>query len=330
MINLFKPCMGEEELESLRSIFESGWIGLGPETEQFEKQFAEYIGCRYAVGLNSATAALDLSLKLLNINHGDEVIAPTITFVSTAHVVKYNLAEPIFADVDEDLLIDLEDVARKITKRTKAIIPVHYAGRPVDMDRLKEIAGDIPIIEDAAHAAGSVYKGDRCGGLGTMGAFSFHAVKNLAMGDGGAITTDDKEIYERAKKLRWLGIDKSTWDRNNENRSYWWEYSVSEIGLKCHMNDISATIGLCNLKNLDKRVRRTGCHAEIFNKKFDQGSFAYLPGPLDYVKRVLVQRSFEQGWAPFDLRCLESSYMFVLIDGLPVAPPGIHIKNKIY
>jgi perosamine synthetase len=251
MIDLFKPCMGNEELESLRDIFKSGWIGLGPKTEQFEKEFAEYIGCEYAVGVNSATAALDLSLKLLNINHGDEVIVPTITFVSTAHVVRYNMAEPIFADVDNDLLIDLEDVARKITKRTKAIIPVHYSGRPVDMDRLKDIANGIPIVEDAAHAAGAVYNGRRCGNLGTMGAFSFHAVKNLAMGDGGAITTNDKELYERAKKLRWLGIDKSTWVRSDQNRSYWWEYSVDEIGLKCHMNDISASIGLVQLSKLD-------------------------------------------------------------------------------
>ncbi|HUW43734.1 MAG TPA: DegT/DnrJ/EryC1/StrS family aminotransferase, partial [Bacillota bacterium] len=229
MINLFKPNLGKEELDALKPVFESGWIGLGPKTEEFEIKFAEYIGTKYAIGLNSATAALDLSLKLLNINHGDQVIVPTITFVSTAHVVAYNLATPIFVDVDKNLLIDAEDVKRKITSKTKAIIPVHYSGRPVDMDKLKKVAGEIPIIEDAAHAVGSKYKEKNCGNLGTLGCFSFHAVKNLTMGDGGAITTNNKEFYERAKRLRWLGIDKGTWDRTEDNLSYWWEYDVTEI-----------------------------------------------------------------------------------------------------
>ncbi len=250
MIDLFKPQLGQEELDALKPIFESGWIGLGPKTEEFEEKFAEFIGTKYAVGVNSATAALDLSLKLLNIGYGDQVIIPTITFVSTAHVVAYNLATPIFVDVDENLSIDIEDVRRKITPRTKAIIPVHYSGRPVDMHKLEKVTGNIPIIEDAAHACGSVYKGKKCGNLGYLGCFSFHAVKNLAMGDGGAITMDNTKLYERAKKLRWLGIDKGTWDRTDRNKSYWWEYDVSEIGLKCHMNDIYDSIGLFQLKKL--------------------------------------------------------------------------------
>jgi len=251
MIKLFNPSLGEEEIEALREVFENGWIGLGPKTEEFERKFADYIGTKYAVGVNSATAALDLSLKLLNINHSDQVIVPTITFVSTAHVVAYNLATPIFVDVDENLSMDIEDLKRKITPKTKAIMVVHYSGRPADMDKIKEVAGNIPIVEDAAHAVGSKYKGSKCGSLGNLGCFSFHAVKNLTMGDGGAITTNNKEFYERAKRLRWLGIDKGTWDRTDDNKSYWWEYDVTEIGLKCHMNDISAAIGLVQLKKID-------------------------------------------------------------------------------
>jgi len=298
----------------LRSIFESGWIGLGPKTEQFEKQFSEYIGCRYTVGLNSATAALDLSLKLLGINHGDEVIVPTMTFVSTAHVVKYNLAEPIFADVDDNLLIDLEDVARKITKRTKAIIPVHYSGRPVDMDRLKEIAGDIPIIEDSAHAAGAVYKGARCGSLGTMGAFSFHAVKNLAMGDGGAITTDDEEMYERAKKLRWLGIDKSTWNRSDQNKSYWWEYSVGEIGLKCHMNDIAASIGLVQLSKL-----------EMMNARRKEIAERYTKGLLDVETPMMDTDDSKSSWHIYCIRCQRRNDLSVYLKDRGIMT-GVHYK----
>ena len=266
MIDLFKPRLGEEELASIRDTFSSGWVGLGPKTERFEKEFAEYIGCKYAVGLNSATSALDLSLQLIGVGRGDEVIVPTVTFVSTAHVVKYNLAEPIFADVDDDFLIDIDDVAKKITKRTKAIIPVHYSGRPVDIDRLRDVARGIPIIEDAAHAAGSSYKGKKCGSLGDIGCFSFHAVKNIAMGDGGAITTDDTDIYNRANRLRWLGIDKSTWARSDKNKSYWWEYAVDEIGLKCHMNDISASIGLVQLAKLDEANRRRRQIAEMYTR----------------------------------------------------------------
>jgi perosamine synthetase len=214
MLNVFKPDVGDAEIEAVAEVLRSGWWGLGPKTAEFEKRFASFIGVKHAIGVNSCTAALDLALKLLAIKNGDEVIVPTLTFVSTAHAVAYNLAYPIFADVDEETKnIDLEDVARKITVRTKAIIVVHYGGRPADLDELKKVAGDIPIIEDAAHACGARYKNHRVGANGNLTCYSFHAVKNLAMGDGGAVTTDDQAMSERVKRLRWLGIDKGTWDR---------------------------------------------------------------------------------------------------------------------
>jgi len=325
MINLFKPFMGEEELDSLRDVFKSGWIGLGPKTEQFEKEFAEYIGCKYAVGLNSGTAALDLSLRLLNIKHGDEVILPTMTFVSTAHVVKYNQADPIFADVDSNLLINLEDVDRKITKRTKAIIPVHYAGRSVDIDELRAIVryrfgysrDDIPIIEDAAHATGSIYRGRKCGSLGTMGCFSFHAVKNLAMGDGGAITTNDKAVYERAKKLRWLGIDKGTWDRSDNNKSYWWEYSVDEIGLKCHMSDISAVIGLVQLSKLDWMNARRKQIAEIYSEGFTDLPEVQTP--------EMDTEDSQSSWHIYCIKCQRRNDLSVYLKDRYITT-GVHYK----
>lgn len=315
VISLFKPYIGDVELESVRDVFESGWIGLGPKTEQFEKGFAKYVGCKYAVGLNSATAALDLSLKLLNINRGDEIIVPTITFVSTAHVVKYNLADPIFVDVDQNLLIDLNDLEQKITSRTKAIIPVHYAGRPVDMDRLKEIAGDIPIIEDAAHAAGSTYKGKKCGSLGLMGCFSFHAVKNLAMGDGGAITTNDEALYERAKKLRWLGIDKSTWSRSAENKPYWWEYAVEEVGLKCHMNDIAASIGLVQLSKLDSMNTTRRSIAERYTAGL----------PREVLTPMMDTDVSKSSWHIYCVRCPKRNELSVYLQERGIAT-GVHYK----
>ena len=317
MISLFKPFMGDEELESLRDIFHSGWIGLGPKTEQFEKEFAEYIGTKYMVGMNSATAALDIAVRLLDIHHGDEVLVPTNTFVSTAHVVAYNLATPIFVDIDENFNMDIEDVERKITERTKAIIPVHYSGRPVGLDKLRSVSGNIPIIEDSAHAAGSKYKGAHCGSIETLGCFSFHAVKNLSMGDGGALATNDKDFYDRAMKLRWLGIDKSTWDRSDGNKSYWWEYSVGEIGLKCHMNDINASIGLVQLKKLDSMNRRRKEIAEIYTHAFKD---------LQQIKTPMMDTPDSQSsWHIYCIRCQNRNDLSVYLKAKDIMT-GVHYK----
>lgn len=318
MIQVFKPDMGKEEISAVAEVLSSGWIGLGPKTAEFERAFAEYIGTRHAVGVNSCTAALDLALKLLDVRNNDEVIVPTMTFVSTAHVVAYNLATPIFADVAEDTLnLDLQDVAGKITARTRAIIPVHYGGRPVDMDALKEIARDIPIIEDAAHACGSEYKGAKCGTLGSIGCFSFHAVKNLSMGDGGALTMNDESWMERAKRLRWLGIDKGTWDRTKLDQSYWWEYLVDEIGLKCHMNDIAAAIGLVQLRKLDRMNTRRVEIARLYSEglKDIDGIEVPLPDSADY----------KSSWHIYCIRCEDRDRLSLWLQERGIAT-GVHYK----
>lgn len=278
-IQVFKPWYDEREVQAAAEVIRSGWVGLGPKTAEFERKFAEYCRVPHCVCFNSCTAALDMAMRLLGINHGDEVIVPTNTFVSTAHCVVYNLGVPIFADINERTLdIDIDDVARKIGPRTKAIIAVHYGGRPVDMDRLKEVAGDIPIVEDCAHAAGARYKGTPVGGLGTVGCFSFHAVKNLAMGEGGALTLRDERIAQRAKRLRWLGIDKGTWDRTGMDKSYWWEYQVDEVGLKSHLNDIHAAIGLVQLSKLDEANLRRRHIVEMYREGFrDVPQIVMLP-----------------------------------------------------
>lgn len=289
MIHLFKPQYGKEELQNLAEVLESGWTGLGPKTAEFEKEFSRYVGSPYCVGVNSCTSALDIALKLLHINNGDEVIIPAMTFVSTAHVVSYNLAYPIFADVNYDTLaLDIEDVKRKITVRTKAIIPVHYAGRPVDLHKLKEAVGNIPIIEDCAHAAGSIYRGRRAGSIGDIGCFSFQAVKNLSMGDGGALTLSSKAMADRSKRLRWLGIDKGTWDRSKLDKSYWWEYFVDEIGLKCNMNDIAAAIGLAQLKKLDAMNARRKEIARQYTQAFSKIDWIETPPDDD--------QDFQSSW----------------------------------
>jgi len=281
VIQVFKPSMTEEEIDAVAEVLRSGWIGLGPKTAEFEQRFAEFVGADYAVAVNSCTAALDLALKLLDVNHGHEVIVPTMTFVSTAHCVAYRQAMPVFADVDPHTLsIDLDDVRRRITRRTRAIIPVHYSGRPIDLDALKEAAAGIPIIEDCAHATGARYKGRSVGSIGDIGCFSFHAVKNLAMGDGGALTLSDRQRMERCKRLRWLGIDRGTWDRTATDNSYWWRYFVDEIGLKCHLNDIAAAIGLVQLRRLGAMNARRREIARQYTEAFARYDFIETP-PAD-------------------------------------------------
>src|SRR4051812_31314799 len=173
MIPVFRPSMGQEECDAVAAILKSGWIGLGPKTAEFEAKFAEYIGAPYAIGLNSCTAALDLATLLLGIEPGDEVIVPTITFVSTAHAVMYRGARVVFADIDRETLnISFADVERKLSSKTKAVIPVHYAGRPVDVRRLKKVVGDrVSIIEDCAHACGASYYGKKVGTEGNLSCF---------------------------------------------------------------------------------------------------------------------------------------------------------------
>jgi len=285
MIPVFRPKMIKEEiLLELEKIFDSGWIGLGPKTEEFEQKFAEYIGVKYAVGVNSATAALHLANLVLGIGLGDEVIVPSMTFVSTALAPLYCGGTPVFADIEEDTLcVDPADVEKKVTSRTKAVIPVHYGGHACRMDEIMEIAHrhNLYVIEDAAHGCGGKYKNRMLGSVGVMGCFSFHAVKNLPTGDGGMITTNDEKIYNDLKKLRWVGIDKGTWDRSAK-KGYSWQYSVGKLGFKYHMNDITAVIGLAQLKVLDEHnlIRRE--YAQRYDEAFKDVSWIKLPVEKDY------------------------------------------------
>ncbi len=257
MIPVFRPSYGIKEFEAVKKVMASGWVGLGPKTKEFEDAFAKYIGTKYAVALNSCTAALHLALKVMDVE-GGRVLTTPITFVSTNHAILYNNAKPVFCDIEPDTLnIDVKEIEKNITKDTKAIITVHYGGHACDMDPIRRIpkTKNVRIIEDAAHACGGEYKGRKIGTLGDISCFSFHAVKNLATGEGGMITTNDKKIYERLKKLRWLGISKGTWDREESEshmKKYSWYYDVKEVGFKYHMNDIPAAIGIVQLRKLGK------------------------------------------------------------------------------
>lgn len=278
LIPVFRPNYGKEEIKAVSEVIKSGWVGLGPKTEEFEERFASYVGVKYAIALNSATAALHLSLLAAGVKKGDEVIVPALTFVSTAHAVLYVEATPVFVEIEPNTLcISADDVARKITKKTRAIIPVHYGGHPCDMDKLKKIASthNLIIIEDAAHACGSSYKGQKIGSISPFTCFSFHAVKNVATGDGGMITVKDKETARRLRRLRWLGINQNTWSRledtHKEKRQFYkaynWYYKVEELGYKCHMNDINAALGLVQLRKLDKSNKKRRMLANRYEDK---------------------------------------------------------------
>lgn len=298
IIQVFKPSFDDEEIEALREPFKTGWIGLGPKTEEFERKFSEFVGAKYAVSVNSATAALHLSCLALGVGPGDEVLVPTLTFVSTAHAPIYCGANPVFVDIEPDTLnISIEDIKTKITSRTKAIIPVHYGGHACQMDKIWDIAKQhgLFIIEDASHACGSKYQDQRIGGLEhtDFTCFSFHAVKNLATGDGGMITTNRVELVRVLRRLRWVGIDKSTWDRTEDEliglehgirryASYGWYYEIHELGYKYHMNDITAAIGLVQLRKLEANNARRREIVEKYNRSFKGESWIERPVEKDY------------------------------------------------
>lgn len=285
MIPVFRPSMGDEEIKEVASVLKSGWIGLGPKTQEFEEKFTKYVGAKYAIAVNSCTAALHLGLKIMEVD-GGEVITTPLTFVSTNHAILYNNAAPVFADVEEDTLnIRVDEIEKLITPRTKAVLVVHYGGHPCDMDPILEIAEEknIKVIEDAAHAAGSEYKGKKIGSIGDVTCFSFHAVKNLATGDGGMITVNGEELAKKLKKLYWLGISRGTWDRS-KNKAYRWEYNVEDLGYKYHMNDIMAAIGLVQLSKLEKNNLRRKEITRRYNEAFADIDWIETPIEKSYCK----------------------------------------------
>jgi perosamine synthetase len=244
----------EQAIEAVAEVLRSGWIGLGPRTAAFERAFAEYVGTAYCVGLNSCTAALHLALLLLDLPPGTEIVTTPLTFVSTNHAILYAGCRAVFADVQPTTgNLDPQSVAERLTERTGALMLVHFGGYPCDLDELYQLARshNIPVVEDCAHACGATYRGRRIGSHGELHAFSFHAVKNLPMGDGGALTVRSPAHDARLRRLRWLGIDRDTFLRTGE-AGYEWDYTVAELGYKYHMNDIEAAIGLVQLQYLDE------------------------------------------------------------------------------
>ncbi len=263
-IRLFKPSVGNEELENIKDAFERSWIGLGPRVAEFEQKWAEFIGCKVAIGLNSATAALHLALRCFGFPEGKKVLVPSLTFSATASAILYNRLIPVFVDSDPiTLSMSLEDAERKWDSECVAVMPVHYCGHPVPMDRLVPWARQkgLKIIEDCAHTAGGVYQGRKLGTWGDIGCFSFEEKKCLTTGDGGMICSDDPDLLKDVKAMRWVGIDKDNWKTAqayvtaNRDAMHWF-YEVNVLGYKYNMNDLAASIGLAQLKKLPAMNQR--------------------------------------------------------------------------
>jgi perosamine synthetase len=280
-IPLFKTVVSEEAIEAMNEVLRSGWLGAGPRVSLFEKKFAAYTNNRFCVCLNSCTAALHLGLKVLDLAPGTEVISTPITFVSTNHAILYNSCKVVFADIESETgNLDVKSVEKKISPSTGAIIIMHYGGYPCDIDAFYALSAKtgIPVIEDCAHACGAAYKGQPIGSHGNIHAFSFHAVKNLPIGDGGALILKSHEHYKRIKRLKWLGIDRDTFERTNK-QAYQWEYNVNEIGFKYQMNDIHAALALAQLKCLDKNNDKRRQIAERYRQNLKNVTGVKL---LDY------------------------------------------------
>ncbi len=262
MIPFHKPLFGREEEMAVADVLRSGWVAKGPVTEKFELLLSEYIGSKYLVGLNSCTAGLHLSLLALGIGPGDEVIVPAVTFAATANVVVHCGAEPVFADIGYDGNISTAGLQSRITKRTRAVIVVHLAGKPVELAEIKSICKKygLFLIEDCAHALGASYKGKHVGLWGDAAAFSFYATKNITMGEGGAVILKNKKNFEFVKKASLHGLSADAWKRYMPLKRVY--YTVDYPGYKYNMFDIIAAIGIEQLKKykffLSERERLWG------------------------------------------------------------------------
>ena len=266
----FRPMIGEEEIREVIDTLNSDWITTGPKTHKFEELFREYIGCKHAIALNSCTAGLHLSLIAFEISEGDEVITTPFTFTATVNVIIHQGAKPVFVDIERDTYnIDPEKVENVISDKTKAIIPVHYAGHPCEMDKIIKIAREynLIVIEDAAHALGASYKGKKIGNIGDVTSFSFYATKNITTGEGGMVTTNNNEIAEKIRLYRLHGISKDAWKRYSSEGS--WYYEVIYPGYKYNMTDIQAAIGIHQLKKLKQMQKRREEIAKMYNEVFE-------------------------------------------------------------
>ena len=291
-IQISLPSIGIEEWEALKDPIMSGWLTSGPKVNEFETEFAKRHKVKHAIAVTSATTALHLALVALNVGPGDEVIVPAFTWVSTANAVLYQRANVVFCDIDPNTFnIDPKELSKKITSKTKAIMVVHLFGLCANMDEIKAVTKDIPIIEDGACAAGAAYKGVPAGGLGDLGCFSFHPRKSITTGEGGMVTTNDDTLAEKLKVLRNHGASISEEQRHKGPKPYILpDFNV--LGYNYRMTDLQGALGIVQLKKLDVFINQREKWAQYYQKELSKISWLKVPK---------ISSDFKHGWQSFVL-----------------------------
>ncbi|MGZ4847495.1 MAG: DegT/DnrJ/EryC1/StrS family aminotransferase [Halobacteriota archaeon] len=267
------PRIEQPEIDEVVASMKSGWLGTGPKVAQFEQMFGSYKGATYAMAVSSCTAALHLAMLAIDLRPGDQVIVPTMTFAATANAVIHAGAVPVFADCERETMnMDPKEIEKKVSAETKAILPVHFAGRPCDMQAIMEIARkhELRVVEDCAHAIETEKNGQKAGTFGEVGCFSFYATKNIVTGEGGMAITDDKKCADTIKRMALHGMSTDAWKRFND--SGYKHYEVIAPGYKYNMTDMQAAIGIHQLPRVDQYWRK---RREIWNQ-YNQ-AFADLP-----------------------------------------------------
>ncbi|SPQ00022.1 DegT/DnrJ/EryC1/StrS aminotransferase [Candidatus Sulfobium mesophilum] len=282
-IPIARPFLGREEEEAAVAAIRSGWVSQGPKVKEFEETFAKYVGARYAVATTSCTTALHAALAVSGVGPGDEVVVPSLSFIATANAVVHAGAKPVFADIDPDTCnVTVETIAKVVTPRTKVVMPVHQMGFPVDLDPIIDFCKKkkLALIEDAACAIGSEYKGKSIGGYGNLACFSFHPRKVITTGEGGMITTDDSAIAEKLRRFRHHGMSVSDIERHTSKEVVIETYP--EIGYNYRMTDIQAAIGLIQLAKLSRIIRRRREIAAFYDNALSRSPHIKVPVVPEY------------------------------------------------
>ena len=289
-----KPSISELEITAVGDVLRSGWITTGLKASAFEEAFASYCGAKYAVALASATAGMHILLKALDIKPGDEVVTPSMTWVSTVNLITLAGATPVFADIDRDtLMLTAETIRPCLSDKTRLIIPVHFAGASLDLDSIRDLTSShgIPLVEDAAHAAGTEYKGQKIGATGTS-IFSFHPIKNMTCGEGGMFVSDQAELVARIKRLKFHGLGVDAYDRVSQGRAP--QAEVVEPGFKYNLTDFAAVLGLGQLASLDGFIERRTALAQRYLarlREIDEISPLALPTwPMRHAWHLFIVR----------------------------------------
>lgn len=280
-----KQWLDRKEIDEVIDTLKSDWITTGPKMQLFENNFKKYIGSKYAIAVNSGTAALHISTSSIDINPGDEVITTPLTFVASANCIVYRGGTPIFADIKKDTYnIDPQEIKKKISSKTKAIIPVHFAGQPCDMDEIGEIAeeNDLYIIEDAAHAIDAEYRGKKIGNISDLTIFSFHPVKNITTAEGGMVTTNNDDLNEKLLMYRTHGISINAEKRFGKSGDYYYDMQV--LGFRYNMSELHASLGIHQLEKLESFQKRRRQIVNIYNRELQNIEEISIPYVKENVK----------------------------------------------